>query len=348
MRQVVLLGKPETKRTHFLGRAARETGLHVLFLDWDRWQEDFPEGRIFMKIDPPVWDSCSLEKLGSLIGDYQQQLEELSRLGRLRDVRFLNTPGTIATLLDKRESKRRLAEAGLAVSEELEAAWGEVRKAEQLLDIMQQRRIYQVFIKPVFGSGAAVVAAFRWQPRTGQMVLYTCAWEETDREDKKVGRLINTKKLRRFTDAKQVLSLMEKILQLGCIVERWYAKAEYQGYSYDLRAVVQDGKMDFCLARLSKGPITNLHLNNHPLKLGALGLSKRVVDNIEELCGRGMGCFPGLRSAGIDVLLERGSLKPRIIEMNAQGDLLYQDIYGENVIYQRQVEIMKKDISYGG
>ena len=47
-------------------------------------------------------------------------------------------------------------------------------------------------------------------------------------------------------------------------------------------------------------------------------------------------------------MLERGSLKPRIIEMNAQGDLLYQDIYGENVIYQRQVEIMKKDISYGG
>jgi len=59
--------------------------------------------------------------------------------------------------------------------------------------------------------------------------------------------------------------LLNRILSLCCIVERWYAKEEYQGYSYDLRAVVQEGDIDFLLARLSKGPITNLHLNNRPL-----------------------------------------------------------------------------------
>lgn len=137
---------------------------------------------------------------------------------------------------------------------------------------------------------------------------------------------------------------MEKILKLGCVVERWYAKAEYQGYSYDLRAVVQDGKMDFCLARLSEGPVTNLHLNNHPLEFKALGLSGTVAEELEELCRRGMEVFPGLRSAGIDILLEKGSLKPRIIEMNAQGDLIYQDIYGENVIYKRQAEMIRASI----
>ena len=56
-------------------------------------------------------------------------------------------------------------------------------------------------------------------------------------------------------------------------------------------------------------------------------------------------CFPGLRCAGIDILLERGSLKPRIIEMNAQGDLIYQDIYHENIIYRRQAERMKAWLS---
>ena len=55
-----------------------------------------------------------------------------------------------------------------------------------------------------------------------------------------------------------------------------------------------------------------------------------------------MDCFPGLRSAGIDILLEKGSLRPRIIEMNAQGDLIYQDIYHENVIYSQQVRMIKK------
>ncbi len=152
---------------------------------------------------------------------------------------------------------------------------------------------------------------------------------------------MNTKQLQRFTDSRQVLSMLEKLLRLGCIVERWYAKADYQGYSYDLRAVVQDGRMDFCLARLSKGPITNLHLNNRPLELDALGLSHIVMEEIQDLCQRSMKLFPGLRSAGIDILLERGSLKPRIIEMNAQGDLIYQDIYGKNVIYRRQAEMMR-------
>ena len=47
----------------------------------------------------------------------------------------------------------------------------------------------------------------------------------------------------------------------------------------------------------------------------------------------------------MDVLLEKGSRKPYIIEMNAQGDLLHRDIYGENRIYRRQVEIMRAMMS---
>lgn len=60
MRQAVLLGKPDTKRTNYMGHAAQKEGLHVLFLDWDGWKEHFPEGKVFLKIDPPVWDSCKL------------------------------------------------------------------------------------------------------------------------------------------------------------------------------------------------------------------------------------------------------------------------------------------------
>lgn len=331
------MGNPGTKRTHYLGRAAREAGLHVLFLDWRRWREDFPQGEVFLKIDPPVWDSCALGQLWELVGGYREQLAELERMKAAQGVEFLNEPGAIGMLMDKPACKARLVAGGVAVTEEL----GEAGDVRQLLEAMQARRVTQVFLKPAWGSGAAGVAAFRWQPRSGQMVLYTCAWEAPGEGDRKApGGLVNTKQLRRVTDSSQVLSLVERLLKLGCIVERWYAKAEYQGYSYDLRAVVQDGQMDFCLARLSKGPITNLHLNNHPLELKELGLSQAVAEEMKSLCRRAVGCFPGLRSAGIDILLERGSLKPRIIEMNAQGDLIYQDIYGENVIYRRQAEMM--------
>lgn len=336
MRQAALLGSPDTKRTHYLGRAAREAGLHVLFLDWDRWQTHFPEGAVYLKIDPPVWDCCLLEHLPCLTKDYLQCLGELERLEECQDVLFFNHPAAIKALLDKKGCKERLRKAGLPVTEELKQ--DNIQTPEQLLSIMGRQRIYQVFIKPVCGSGAAGAAAFRWQPQTGKMVLYTCAGEMVQNGTK---HLVNTKQLRRFSDIRQVLFMLERLLKLGCIVEKWYPKADHQGYSYDLRAVVQDKKTDFCLARLSKGPITNLHLNNHPLELDALGLSSTVTEEIQDLCRRSMELFPGLRSAGIDILLEKGSMKPRIIEMNAQGDLIYQDIYGANRIYQRQAEMIK-------
>ena len=102
--------------------------------------------------------------------------------------------------------------------------------------------------------------------------------------------------------------------------------------------------MDFLLARLSRGPITNLHLNNRPLKIEELRLPDYVLDDIFQCCKQAMGCFPGLSTAGIDILLEKGKRNPRIIEMNGQGDLIYQDIYHDNRIYRHQAEIMKREI----
>ena len=169
------------------------------------------------------------------------------------------------------------------------------------------------------------------------MILYTCGME-----DPLTHGLVNTKRLRKFTDRDQVVSLLERLLGLEVVIERWYAKAKHQGFSYDLRAVVQDGRLDFVLARLSSGPITNLHLNNHPLKGSELGLSPSVWNRVTTLCQEASTCYPGLRSVGIDILLERGSLRPRIIEMNGQGDLIYQDIYEKNVIYRHQAEMMRE------
>ena len=393
MRQAVLLGSPGTKRTIYLEKGAEAEGISFRLLDWKEFpfrsadspasplrkdlvlKNDFRDDtaladpfwnetaweNVFLKIDPPLWESCCLDELNILAQDYEKKLQWLAELGKKRQITFLNKPEDILALLDKRACKRRLAEAGIPVTEELDGigravfpvaetldSVGQavlpvaetldgVGRADLLLGSMERRRIFQVFIKPVCGSGAAGAAAFRWQPRSGRMILYTCAMENPE-----TGRLVNTKRLRRFTDRKQVLSMIGRLLELGCIVERWYAKAEHNGFSYDLRAVVQDGRMDFILARLSSGPITNLHLNNHPLKGNELGLPCHVMEDVEQLCIRAAGCYPELRSVGIDVLLEKGSLRPRIIELNGQGDLIYQDIYGQNRIYLHQAEMMKE------
>lgn len=349
MKQAVLLGSPNTKRTIFFKQAADQEGLPVVFVDWKNWrawQQNNDLEQMFIKIDPPYWTSCSLEAFNQLADDYIEQLAALELwaaeqtregVGK-RTITFLNTPSTITTLLDKQVCKQKLIQAKIPVTEALcgeELPCKEQQNVDWLFDAMRCRHIAQVFIKPLKGSGAAGVSAFRWQQEKGQMALYTCALLQNGTE------FINTKRLRRFSDPREVIPLLNRILGLGCIVERWYAKAQYQGFSYDIRAVVQEGTVDFMLGRLSKGPITNLHLNNHALDISELALPEYVLEELDSLCQKSAACFPHLRSVGIDILLEKDSFKPRIIEMNAQGDLIYNDIYNENCIYRHQARIIK-------
>lgn len=336
MRTAVLLGNKGTKRTIYFEKAARRVGLPLLFLEWDTWrQQGFGEsGELMVKIDPPVWTSCRLSCLNGLTASYRRDLLRLQQ--ESASVRFLNEPRLLMALLDKRKCKQTLWAAGLPVTQTVSLTG---RDSASLLLRMKEEHVFQVFLKPVSGSGAAGVTAFRYQPASGRMAAYTCAMPVPSASG---CDLINTKKLRRFTEPAQILPLLDALLSLDCIVERWYPKAESNGFSYDLRAVCQEENVDFLLARLSKGPITNLHLNNHPMAASELGLLPSVISSIEEVCRSACRCYPGLKSAGIDLLLERGSLKPRIIEMNGQGDLLYQDIYEDNRIYDHQARMMKR------
>lgn len=344
-----MLGNRDTKRTLYFEKAALCEEVPFLFVDWRQWSiNEFSErsSTLFLKVDPPIWQSGDLTKLEQLTSSYQDQLLLLEANWKGA---FFNTPKAILTLLDKRKCKSILQEAGLCVTEEVDLYAKEstkslggqkipIRTMKDLLDRMEEHHVYQVFLKPIYGSGAAGVTALRIQPKTGKIAVYTCACLLPEK-----GRLhfINTKKLQVIRDRKEAEQFLSYLLSLKCVVEHWYPKAEFGEYSYDLRAVVQEGQVDFVLARLSKGPITNLHLNNRPMDGACLGLPSSVKNAITKICLQAAESVPGLRSVGIDILLERGSLNPRIIEMNAQGDLLYQDIYRENKIYRHQAAIIK-------
>ena len=154
--------------------------------------------------------------------------------------------------------------------------------------------------------------------------------------------LVNTKTIYRLEGKEEIRQLLRAVLSLGAIVERWHPKASYRGKSYDLRVVWQFGAISFIVARQSSGPITNLHLNNSPLSWRELGLSDSLLAETSQLCGEAMKLFPGLSMAGIDILLEKGGKQPRIIEINGQGDLIYQDIFHENTIYKRQIKELRR------
>ncbi len=324
--KLVLIGEEATKRTDYFMQAAKDYQASVELIGWDR-VEAVMNSRQYkgavMKIDPPSYRIVSLPDMKQQIEEYGKRLELLGKL----PVEFLNTPEAIRQVLDKRECKRRLFNAGIPVTEMVAE---HVESVEELLTILKQKSIYSVFIKPVYFSGAAGVTAFRMQPHTGRMQVYTsCKLTEKG--------LVNTKKLYRMEDESDIRNYLEELLKLDVIVERWYPKESFQGKSYDLRVVYQYGHIAHIVVRQAKGPITNLHLNNQALGIEALQLSGGIMEELDKLCGNAVALFPGLSMAGIDILLEKNSKKPYIIEMNGQGDLIYRDIYGENRIYKEQV-----------
>lgn len=323
MRKIILAGSENTKRTDFFLKAAEELQIPVSF---ENINNCVPEelGEAVIKLDPFVYKDAELDKMEGLLEQYTSLL---NRFADNKDLRFLNHPFGIQEVLHKVQCKAKLMENGIPATRMLGAGIGSL---EELKVLMEEQREFAVFIKPVRSSGAVGIAAYRFLPQRNKEVLYTSSYLEGE-------QLINTKKLYRIENKEQIHRLLNKILSMETMIERWYSKADYQGKKYDLRVVWQFGKVDFVVARQSKGPITNLHLNNQALPVEKLCLSEEKQEEIARLCGRAMKLFPTLTYAGIDIMLEKETLKPLIIEINGQGDLLYQDIYHENLIYKNQI-----------
>lgn len=322
MKPFILLGEPGTKRTEYLQKAARDLGVE---LSVGRMGEFDPASAppAFIKIDPYSYDSGSVERLEEFTKIYSNILKNLSD-GRHC---FLNEPEAILAVLDKAACKQRLEQLQIPVTQ---TVGGRLQNIGQLQELCFEKRLPGVFVKPRFGSGAAGVLAYRFQHQRNRQVLYTSS--RLCKDD-----LVNTRTLRRTEDPKEIGEIVNRILRLDTIVERWYPKAKTGAGSYDLRVVVQFGQTDYQIARTSAGPITNLQLNNGAVPFEALRLPNQVTEEITYVCRRVMEAYPGLKSAGIDLLLEEGSLKPYVIEVNGQGDLIYQDIFSENRIYKNQI-----------
>lgn len=327
---IVLIGSKDSKRTEFFLKAASQSGATVKFISWDSVKEGFNYGTLqgaAVKIDPPPCKVTEFGNMQDILAGYQVLLKQLAQCS----CTYLNTPDSILSVLDKEISKRILQEKGIRVTNMLAAR---PESATHLLDIIKESKAYSVFIKPVNYSGAAGVAAFRINPFNGRMKMYTSCRLSN-------GMLYNTKKLYMYEEDKEILDIISKLAGLGVIVEKWYPKDSFNGKSYDLRVVYQFGRIEYIVVRQSDGPVTNLHLNNQAADIRELGLSQEIISGIEEICNKAVSLFDGLKVAGIDVMLDKGSRKPRIIEINGQGDLIYQDIFSENIIYRKQAEFLK-------
>ena len=332
----VLLGK-KNKRHEYFSKACTDLNVDFEFFDIDEYFEKnieelfygkFSNQTCFVKIDPISNYSVYVDELDSNIKRYNDILTSLSNI---EGMLFLNSPESIKITLDKIKCKQILQNANLSTTPMLNIRCSYF---DELIYSLREKNVSQIFIKPNFGSGACGVISLKYNKKTGTMKIQTSMNYEK-------GRYINTKKLFNISDKDTISKLTDFILKKGAIVERWIPKDDINGIVYDLRLVYQFGKLDFIQARGSKkGSITNLHLNNMPLDKSSINLTEEIKQDIDTLCQKAMEQFPNLNVAGFDILLEKNTKKPYIIEINSQGDLMYKDIFDKNSIYKNQISKM--------
>ncbi|MDF2937134.1 MAG: hypothetical protein K0Q90_2507 [Paenibacillaceae bacterium] len=237
---------------------------------------------------------------------------------------WVNAPQDIACMFDKRVTGRILSEAGLPVPKLL-APPEELPHYEALREVMLQKGMHRIFVKLASGSGACGVVAYQLNPRTGAEVAVTTLGVEQHLTRPPV--YYNAIKPYRYTEQKTIRQLLNWLLTHGAHVEQWVAKATYQGRAFDVRQLVVDGQACHSIARLSKTPITNLHLKSERMGLKEMGLPEEIRQAVGECAEQALSAFPHSMLAGVDVLLRNGSYTPVVGELNPFGDLLYRVSY---------------------
>lgn len=273
---------------------------------------------------------------------YRSLLEEIEREveAACPEARWMNIPHEIAIMFDKRECHHLLSEAGVPVPR-LPAPVGTINSYEELKIAMQQSRMYRVFAKLATGSAASGVIAYQMNPRTGAELADTTI-ELVERGAERF--FYNSTKLRRYTNPAGIAQMIDWLGTQGLHVEQWMEKASTpDGHVFDIRQIAINHEPCHRVARLSRTPITNLHLQNQRASLEEMQLSQEAITQLEACARQTAACFPRSFVAGIDILLRKGSYLPYVVDINPFGDLLYHVSHGGWSPYEWALICLEKD-----
>lgn len=342
---MLLIGSASSRRTQLLETAAREIGLRVGVVDWrDLLRDDAAvdthieravrEGHLWCKIDPPSDDPHTVDafiqegfrlshsdapaprplkhgELAYMHWWYAGFMSVLSRLElRLREFRLFTPMQQIALMCDKLACQRHLTNSNIDVPPLL----GEVISLDSFEAQYPPDECPAVFIKSRYGSSAAGVVALR-RHRDGRVRAYSSARLASD------GALYSHLKISAYSQREPIRALVDALAAQGAYAERWIAKPRAPvaaDASYDLRVVAFCGRPRQRIARISRSPMTNLHLGNR--RSVPHWLAARQIDVLEGAVAQAASAFSPSLSIGFDVVLQ--ATRAYVLEANAFGDLL--------------------------
>lgn len=258
---------------------------------------------------------------------YCQLLKHIEQ--QVKRSQFMNPAEDIMLMFDKRAAHALFAEHAIAVPAALEP----VNSYAELIDQMQRRGWWRVFLKLAHGSSASGVVAYRFAGNRHQAIT-TVEMVHTGNEQK----LYNTRDICVYQQHKEIVALIDALCRHRVHVEQWLPKAGYAQGVFDLRVVMIARQVQHVVARLSRTPMTNLHLLNQRGDtseiLAAIGEARweQACQTCEQVARR----FESLYM-GIDLLFTSGFKRHAIAEVNAFGDLLPGVLHNNQDTYTTEI-----------
>ncbi len=228
--------------------------------------------------------------------------------------RWFNTPSAIALMGDKLACQQHLVRHGIGVPPLLGAVDG-YAALQALLDASGLDRVY---VKACFGSSAVGVVAYQRNGRGAEVAISSARLVESDGRE----ALVSTLKPQRLEDTRAIAALVDALARQGSYVEQWIPKPSLpgtRGLQVDQRVVVFGGEARQRVARVSTGPLTNLHLGNRRAAPCDVQSGDDAIA-VHDAAGRAARTFAGANLVGLDLVVRRGRV--HVLEANAFGDLL--------------------------
>lgn len=264
-------------------------------------------------------------------------LSQAQRIARCSGARLSADSGEISLSYDKTACNKRLGDDGVSVPKALKAPDCYDELMTQLRSIPGRR----LFLKLRHGSGAAGTIALAAGPG-GRMTGYTPLILAAPKD------LRSTKKIRKVTDPDEMCAIVSMLLPLGIHVEPWVPKAGIAGGTCDLRHVQVRGHPPFSVLRISRHPITNLHLDAE--RAPADRLWQRMAPDhkadIATTTAKVLKVFPGTQMLALDVAVLNDYRRHVVLEVNAFGDHLRRMTVNGSTPQDQQVVRMQEMMNH--
>jgi hypothetical protein len=301
--------------------------------------EDDLRGRLYDRLDPTAVDAIAFDK-GLIVCPRQWFLGFRVALRTVRRQletapphHLLNDVDDVAAMFDKPACHARLSAARVPVP----AALALVHGFDDLSARMRDAGWRRVFVKLAHGSSGSGVVAYQ-TGGVGGAAHQAVTTVEMLRHGGAL-RLYNSRRLRTYRGPGEIKSLIDALARHRVHVERWVPKAGVAGRTFDLRVVVTGGRAGHTVVRLSRSPITNLHLLNDRADASVVRrrMGEAAWTTSMYTCERAAACFPGSLHAGVDLAVTPDFRRHAVLEVNAFGDLLPGVLHEGRDTYAAQI-----------